>query len=488
MTGQLPLDRLERVEAWGMATSAMSYVFRPSTVDQLHEIIRLASKAGVSVAMRGAGRSYGDAALNAERVLIDMSRMKRILAWDPGEGVLQVEPGVTIAELWRYVLGDGWWPAVVPGTMHPTVGGCLAMNIHGKNNWSAGTLGEHVREFEVMLADGSLLRCSPENDRDLFQAMVGGLGYLGIFTSITLDLKRIYSGLLEVRSLTESNLDGMLASMERFKEQADYVVGWVDCLAAGSGLGRGQIHTADYLGPGEDHQRARTLQVDYQDLPDTFFGLIPKSVMWILMRPLMNDLGARLINMGRFWSARFQGDHRFRQSLAEFNFLLDYIPGWKKAYLPGGLVQFQSFVQADQASEVFGKLIRTTHRRGIPSYLGVLKRHRPDTFLLSHGVDGFSLAMDFRVTRRRRKRLVALLAELEEIVLEARGRFHFAKDSALSPETVAAYLGEDALAELGKLKDRYDPGGLFSSNLTRRVFAGTPALPIEREAARAAAG
>lgn len=466
----LPLERLERVEAWGMATDAMSYVYRPSTVDRLESILDFASQRGVSVAMRGGGRSYGDAALNAEQVLVDTSRMCRILDWDPDRGLISVEPGVTIGQLWRYVLGDGWWPKVVPGTMYPTIGGCLAMNIHGKNNWKAGTFGEHVREFQALLADGRVVRCTPSRNSELFHSMIGGLGYLGIFTRITLELKRVHSGSMKVRSLTAPTIEDLVERVDRLKDSSDYVVGWVDCLARGSALGRGQIHTADYLEPGEDPAPEQTLRLDNQDLPDSFFGLIPKSMMWLLMRPLMNDVGASFINNGRYWSAHLAGDHTLRQSMAEFNFLLDYIPNWKRAYLPGGLIQFQAFVAADRASAVFRQMIETSHERRVPSYLGVLKRHRPDPFLLSHGLDGFSLALDFRVTQHRRERLVGLLQELEEIVLEGEGRFYFAKDSALSAAGAAEFLGSQTLGKLAKLKSRYDPQGLFSSNLTRRVF------------------
>ena len=50
--------------------------------------------------------------------------------------MIEAEPGLTIEGLWRRTIQDGYWPAVVPGTMLPTLGGCLAMNIHGKNNFA----------------------------------------------------------------------------------------------------------------------------------------------------------------------------------------------------------------------------------------------------------------------------------------------------------------------------------------------------------------
>ncbi|MFP3855087.1 MAG: FAD-binding oxidoreductase, partial [Anaerolineales bacterium] len=418
------------------------------------------------------GYSYGDAPLNAERILIDCQRMSRILNWDPESGVITVEPGVTIRRLWRYVLGDGWWPAVVPGTMFPTVGGCLGSNVHGKNNWQAGTIGDNTLEFEALLPGGELVTCRPDHNEDLFYAMIGGLGSLGIFTRITLQLHRIHSGNLRVRSLTEPDIDALVKRMEELKDRTEYLVGWVDGIARGRSVGRGQIHTADYLEPGEDPAPAQSLRLDHQDLPDTFFGLIPKSMMWMLMRPFMNNLGVPFINRGRYWTARLAGDHEFEQSLAEFNFLLDYVPNWKQAYQPLGLVQFQTFLPTAGAASSIRELLQITHDRRLPTYLGVLKRHRPDDFLLSHSLDGYSLAMDFRVTRRNRRRVAELLHALERSALANGGRFYFAKDSSLQPETARAFLGEDALARLRSLKAHCDPEGVLSTNLIRRVFPG----------------
>jgi FAD/FMN-containing dehydrogenase len=109
-------------------------------------------------------------------------------------------------------------------------------------------------------------------------------------------------------------------------------------------------------------------------------------------------------------------------------------------------------------------------KRGIPSYLGVTKRHRPDKFLLSHAVDGFSLALDFKVTNGNRAKLSEMLQEFDKIVLQAGGRFYFAKNSETTAETAQKFLGKDTLERFKKLKKRCDPGNLLESDLCRRVF------------------
>ncbi len=185
---------------------------------------------------------------------------------------------------------------------------------------------------------------------------------------------------------------------------------------------------------------------------------------------MMSNLGTGFVNRGKFIFGRVGGTKRYRQPHVQFHFLLDYVPEFKRAYGPGGLIQYQPFIPKDTAADAFRDILALCQRRGLPNYLTVLKRHRPDDFLMSYAVDGFSLAMDFRVTQENRQRLVWLAREMDDIVLAAGGRFYFAKDSTLRPEVARAYLGDERIARFRDLKRRCDPDELLQSDLWRRVF------------------
>ena len=466
----LPAEHLELVPAWGGASSSVSYVYRPTTIDQLHELITAARKSGRSIGLRGGGNSYGDAALNSENIVLDMRRMNRILDWNPESGIVRAEPGVTISQLWQYVLEDGWWPPVVTGTSMTTLGGCAAMNVHGKNAYQAGPIGDHIQEFEMMLPSGEIIVCSREENDDLFYAAIGGFGMLGIFTSITMKLKRVYSGLLDVHTETRPDLAGMFDYFEEYVDNSDYIVGWIDSFAKGIGLGQGDVHRANYLPPGADLAPSQTLRLDYQHLSPNMFGFMPRSVIWLIMRPFMNNLGTALINRAKYLSGNLLGSKQNRQSHAAYHFLLDYVPDWKNSYGSGGLIQYQPFIPKETARDAFADILRVCQRRRLPNYLTVFKRHRPDDFLMTHSLDGYSLAMDFRITDKRRPRLAALTRELDDIVLSAGGRFYFAKDSTLRPEVAEAYLGRETIGKFKDLKQRVDPDSLLQTDLWRRVF------------------
>ncbi len=471
--GALPRDRLEWVEGWGTAVGAAGYVWRPSTVEGVRDVLAEACRRGVPVVQRGAGRSYGDAAFAPEAVVLDLGRMRRILGWDPATGEIDVEPGVTIRDLWRYCLGDGWWPPVVTGTMEPTVGGCLAMNVHGKNNWTRGTLGEHCRELDVLLPSGELRTVRPERDGELFRAVIGSFGQLAVILRARLAMKRVRSGLLEVHAVAAADLATMLRLADEAKDRWEYVVGWVDAFPGGRRLGRGLLHFARHLEADEDPAPAQTLRADTQDLPDTLFGVLPKAVMWRLLKPFTNRPGMRAVNLAKYLAGATVGhDVRYRQSLAEFSFLLDYVPHWKRIYEPGGLIQHQSFVPAGAAEEVFRRQLESCRRRGRPSFLAVLKRHRPDPFLLSHGVDGYSLALDLPVPVHRpgRADLWELVREIAEPVVDAGGRFYPAKDAALPAELYRATFPDGELDRFLGLKARLDPDRRLRSALADRLL------------------
>lgn len=465
-TETLPSEQLAYLENFGHSLRAASYVYKPVRTSEIADLFKYAKHNGLTVTLRGAGRSYNDAALNSSGIVMDLTAMDKILAWDPQTGTITGEPGVTLEKLWQTVLPDGWWPPVVSGTMTTTLGGCLGMNIHGKNNFKMGPIGEHVQEFTALLPTGAEITCSPTKNGDLFYAMISGMGMLGVFTSITLKMKKVYSGFLQVRAFPVPNLHTHLKAILDEAPENDYTVGWLDATAGGGGLGRGQLHVAKYLHEGDDPEPNKTRQVKYQTLPATMFGVFPKSSIHYFMAPFTFNLGFWLVNTAKYVASLRTGN--YRQSHAAFHFLLDYVPNWELAF--GQLIQYQSFIPKETAEDAWREMLTLSQKRGMPSHLGVTKRHRPDKFLLSHAVDGFSLALDFKVTNGNRERMLVMLQEFDKIVLDAGGRFYFAKNSETAAETAIRFLGAETVARFKALKARTDPNNLLESDLYRRVF------------------
>jgi len=452
--------RLETLEGWGMSCRASSWVYRPRAAEQVAEAVRDARYRGLTIAHRGAGRSYGDAALNEGGAVLDLSGLDRILDFDAERGVVRAEAGVTVGRLWRHVLAAGWWPPVVPGTMEVTLGGAAAMNIHGKNAFRAGPFGEHVEALTLLDADGDVFPFGREAPR--LRDAIGAQGLNGTILDVTVRLKRVASGYLEVVPAPVGSLREALEELDRAARESDYAVGWLDAFATGRALGRGVLHRANHLPP--DHSLAgRGLDPSEQRLPSRILGAMPKRHVWRALKPFNNGPGMRAVNLAKYLASLAQGRRPYVQTHAAFHFLLDYVPDWKLVYRPRGLVQYQFFVPEEHAERVLGEALRLQHRAGVASHLAVLKRHRADDFAASYAVDGFSLALDFPVRAATgggpagpagATALDALLRSFDALQREAGGRIYAAKDSS----------------SVGRLPRVREPA--YGTNLARRWEAG----------------
>ncbi len=460
------------LEGWGMRNRSRCQVVRPQSVDELPGIFAATREAGATVALRGAGCSYGDAALNDGSLVCDCTALNRLTAWDPQTGRVTVEPGVTIAQLWQRILPDGWWPAVVPGTSAVTIGGAAAANIHGKNNWQAGSFGDNVIAFDLLVPSGETITCSREHERDLFYAAIGGMGLLGCFTSITLQTRRVYSGLVSERQTAHASLSALLAALDAAKDQQGDLVAWVDTSARGGRLGRGLLKASRDLDNGEDPDPARTLAVAAQLPRAGLVRRLPPSWLPRLARPLTSGMGVFAANRAQWFRGTARGAGRPHLSTyAQANFPLDAIPDWREAYRPGGLIQHQSFVPREAAPSVLRLLLERSHAAELVPSFAVLKVHRADDFLLSYLLDGYSLALDYPVRRGQEAAILGLMRELNDLLAESGGRCYFAKDSTVTPDQVRRMYPQSALERFATLKRRWDEHGLLTSDLYRRALA-----------------
>lgn len=456
------------LDGFGISARSAARWMQPTSVEEMASVLRRAAEENLKITFRGNGRSYGDAALNTGQLVVDNRGMTRVLSFDRERGTIELEPGATIETMWRTGLPAGYWPHVVPGTMFPTMGGCVAMNIHGKNCFKAGPYGDHVQELDLLTAAGELKTLSREREPELFRATIAGLGLLGAVTRVKLSMKKIESGRLKVRPITTPNLNAMFDCFVERMPQSDYLVGWIDCFAGGASLGRGLVHQANYLSAAEDPAGRALLDNEKQMLPPSIMG-VPRSIIWRIMKLMTNDPGMKLVNAVKYMLPEtFDPSGTFTNTHVAFAFLLDSVPNWRNAYGDSGFIQYQMFVPDSTARAAMAEALEHCRKQGVVSYLGVFKRHKPDEFLLSHGLDGWSLALDFAVTPGNAARLFATTRDLTKIVLDAGGVFYPAKDAVVDAESFARAYG-DRLTRFLEIKRRLDPQGLFQNDQARRL-------------------
>lgn len=464
-----PATRLQPLESVGLTSRSLSYVYRPSTIEGVQKVLAEARASGRSVGLRGAGTGLDDAALNAENVSIELTRMNRILSWDPVEGRIEVEPGVSVRDLWRHVMEDGWWPPVVPSTMRATVGGSASVDAHGMNHWTSGSFIDCVESIDLLLDDGTTcLHCSRSENETLFRAALGGYGLIGIIVGLRLRMRAVSSGMLRVRRLKSRNLSDTFAMLEAWSARAEYLTGWIDGTAGGPALGRAVVLAGQHVT--DEQTSVQTLRSDFQEIPPLVGGIVPRSELWRFLR-LASRAGTRSVNEAAYRAVKKGPSDERVVPLARFLFLRDRVPNWQRAFKPGGAVRYQPFVPEVASRPALHALLKRSHAAGLFPCLVTFSRHRRSSALLARSLDGFSISMHFPLTPANQKRVLRLLTELtEEVVRPAGGRVLPVGSGSGSHEQAAGAYGADGVDRFLELKRAHDPHELLQSDLYRRLF------------------
>jgi FAD/FMN-containing dehydrogenase len=124
----------------------------------------------------------------ADRVLLDGTTLGHVIAIDPMARTAEVEGMATYADLVDATLPHGLAPAIVPELKSITVGGATTGLGIESSAFRFGLVHETVDEFDVLVADGRVLRCSPTEHADLFCGMPNSYGSLGYATRLTVRL------------------------------------------------------------------------------------------------------------------------------------------------------------------------------------------------------------------------------------------------------------------------------------------------------------
>ena len=438
-----------KLSGWGRAPVVEVRACRPERQSDIATALREAGGSGLIA--HGGGRAYGDAALNANGGVMMTGRLNRILSFDPASGEIVCEPGVTFRELLDVFIARGFMAPTSPGTAFVTVGGAVAADIHGKNHDSDGSFGDHVKWFDLLLADGTTKRVSAESDPDLFAATIGGMGLTGIIRDVCFRMRSGASAAVRVKERRLPDLDSFIAAFREVRDSAPFSVGWIDAMAHNGKLGRGILETAEFEPSAKPRAKTKTRSVPI-DFPD--FLLHPAVV--------------RGFNEFYFRRIPKAGRERVR-SFGDFLYPLDAVHNWNRIYGRWGFHQFQCVIPDAEASPALRKLMGEIARAGQGSFLAVLKTLGGEgRGHLSFPMHGFTLALDFR----RRRGITTLLEKLSAITRDHGGRVYLAKDAVLTPEMFRAMYPKVGAFE--EVLRRVDPDAHFTSDQARRLGLKPP--------------
>jgi FAD/FMN-containing dehydrogenase len=349
--------------------------------------------------VRGSGLSYNDSCFNTNGFIIDSEHLNHFINFDIETGIAICQGGVALKDL--FLLHPDFIPPVLPGTVHATIAGSIAHDVHGKNNHQAGSFGHHLIGFDLLIGNKQI-HCSHDENKDLFHATIAGLGLTGIITRVVLRLKKASRFVLVDQKPFES-IHALTETMTTDGINHDYQVAWVDLL---NPIPHSILSLADHCNPFDNKE------FKIHTVPKFPFSLIKSWNM-------------KLFNK-YFYSNKKEQE---KLSLEQFNNPLDRLMHWNRLYGPQGLIQFQAVFNVDDAVRILQNLVRLIRDHKATPTLAVLKLFtQPGMGLLSFCTPGFTLAVDFIANAQAKQAIAAM----NQLIMELNGRVYLAKDLLLN--------------------------------------------------------
>ena len=176
-------------------------VVHAASVEDVQQVMRIATATGTPVVPRGAGTGLaGGAIASRGAIVLDLTRMSRIIELDDVDELAVVEAGVLNGELDRAARERGLWYAPDPASRAiSSIGGNIATNAGGLLCAKYGVTRESVLGLAVVLADGTLLRTGHRTVKgvtgyDLTALLTGSEGTLGVIVEATVRLRPVVAG------------------------------------------------------------------------------------------------------------------------------------------------------------------------------------------------------------------------------------------------------------------------------------------------------
>jgi glycolate oxidase len=191
ISDEIPSDYLNDVYVKSVAKAYA--VVQPICKEEVVQVVKYANLNNKVIIARGAssGVAGSQIPIIGGEIILDFSKMNKILDFDEETLTITVEPGVLLQDIQDYVEAKGYFYPPDPGSKHSTIGGNVSTNAGGMRAVKYGTTRDYVRVIDVVLPNGDTttlgsLNVKNSSGYDLTDLFIGSEGTLGLITKIKL--------------------------------------------------------------------------------------------------------------------------------------------------------------------------------------------------------------------------------------------------------------------------------------------------------------
>ena len=387
---------------------------------------------------RGAGLSYGDAALNQLHFVISDQCPSSDFEFNPDDKSLTAPASATIFQTIEYLKSFNQCLSVMPGTSRATLGGCIASNVHGKNHHILGSFSEQVLGFWLQLTPGGAeTYCSDGLNSDLFLSTFGANGLTGNITRV----KLITSKRPTHVELVTTNFESL---EEMFEKLSVAKASTASCLSlinwSKGSLGSGKLmQYKNVYSPSESLKSPR------------FSNYLPISF------PFVNPMTIKLYNQLTF---RGQNKPSQKHPYAMW-FMADAHKNANLWFGRKGFIEYQFNLPWQKQTEAIA--IMRDFAENFTIYLsGVKLMSKKSKGIIDFSIDGFTATL----TTTPSTKLLKKLSEYDNMIASHGGKVYLAKDNRLDAQNFKLMYPD--IEKLQRVRELHQLSK-FSSNLSRRL-------------------
>lgn len=449
MNSKIPLN-LQSISSFDNGVKSLCKVTQPDRYRHWEEVTQDSLQIS-----RGAGLSLSAASFGPDTISVSHDRFDRILDFELATGEIEVEAGIRLYVLHNFLTSKGYFLPIQPGHGQISVGGCIAADIHGKNQLKDGNFLEQIISLRLFHPSHGIMELSREENSEIFFLTCGGYGLTGHILSVRLKTQSLPSQMILTQTQAFSNIESGLQLLNERASSADFLHSWHDFSRTGSKFGSGMVFTSNFeVIKGDENSNSGANAVHPRSLGSRF--RLPAANI------VVNRSSISLLNKTykKLNPTNFNGK---RIHVADALFPIHQLQSYYFFLGRKGFHEYQILLPRDKAVEYLKNLGDIAAKLKVPITLASGKIFGGQQNLLRFLGEGVCFAINFPRSLQANK----LLEWLDSNLVEYGGKPNLIKDSRLPRHIAEACYPE--IDEFRTLLRKFDSKRLFRSDLSERL-------------------
>ena len=398
----------------------------------------------------GSCNSYTPASFKKNALSIQLTKFNRIIEFDKNQKLITVEAGIMLSDLFNFTLARGFWVPQIPGYPTITIGGAIASNSHGKSCGFHGTIKKQIKRIKIFHKLHGWLNLSNEENRDIFDLTIGGLGLTGSIVEVQLRLEELSGNNFVTKIIkTDSSSDAVKKINVDVKKET-YCYSW-NRSDSFKNFGKGFVFQNE-LNVSSDNKLTKNIKLNNSDINKNFIINFWNKYSVFFAQSVYQ-------NYFKFFKSK-QHEESFQKAIFPFIGKEFYF----KLFGKKGFLESQIIVPFDK-TEVFIDEVETIFKKHEPLItLYSLKNFKGDQKNLRFENDGICFTFDFVKNSKN----LFFMNELDKICEKYHLTPSIIKDSRLKLETI-----EKCYKDFNRFKEeinKFDNKRIYKSTLTDKLM------------------